>query len=218
MLIPVQPYYRTILACGKGGVVGHRMDTCANPRPDMCGLCGQQIPLVEDGVRVPHECVPVCSVCGGAHTTNSRACTAKYRKSTVAAQRGGKFKMTTKKRHQLQRPGGPPRWDIAKTDKAAPPTGGVGKQPSTPPPPHGGIGKQPTAPPCCEAGAWANTVKNGNQVSGGRQGCLLMPPYPTPCSAEQNIIANLQVQIEALQKRLAAAKAKETQPVSLSPQ
>ncbi|KAH7940684.1 hypothetical protein HPB49_003549 [Dermacentor silvarum] len=89
MLIPVQSYYHTIPACSKGGVVGLRMDACPSPRPDTCGLCGQQVPLVEEGVRAPHECVPVCSVWGGAHVTNSRACTAKYRKSKGAAHRGG---------------------------------------------------------------------------------------------------------------------------------
>ncbi|XP_049271348.1 uncharacterized protein LOC125758332 [Rhipicephalus sanguineus] len=137
MLIPVKPYYRTIPACGKCGVVGHRMDTCPNPRPDTCGLCGQQVPLVEEGVRAPHECVPVCSVCGGAHATNSRACTAKYRNSKVAAQQGGKSKRASKKRRK-QTPSDPPRREVAKTDKPASPTGRIGKQPSTTP--HGGTG------------------------------------------------------------------------------
>ncbi|XP_065289316.1 uncharacterized protein [Dermacentor albipictus] len=89
MVVPVQPYYRTIPACGKCGTVGHRMDACPNLRLDTCGLCGQEIPLVE-GVRAPHECVPKCSVCGGGHVTNSRECTAKFRNSKIAAQKGGK--------------------------------------------------------------------------------------------------------------------------------
>ncbi|KAH9379004.1 hypothetical protein HPB48_006631 [Haemaphysalis longicornis] len=90
MLIPFQPYYRTIPACGKCGVVGHRMDACPNPRPDTCGLCGEQVQIVEEEVRVPHDCVPVCSVCGGAHATISRACTAKYGISNAAAPNGRK--------------------------------------------------------------------------------------------------------------------------------
>ncbi|KAH6948606.1 hypothetical protein HPB50_025227 [Hyalomma asiaticum] len=147
MLIPLQPYYRTIPACDKCGVIGHRKDTCPNPRPDTCGLCSQQVPLVEEGVRAPHECVPVCSVCGGAHATNSRAGTAKYRNPKTAAKQGRKSKRATKKRRQLQAPSEPPCRDIAKTDKPGAPTGGVGKQSSTPPPPHGGTGKQPTSKP-----------------------------------------------------------------------
>ncbi|XP_049269872.1 uncharacterized protein LOC125757771 [Rhipicephalus sanguineus] len=217
MLIPVKPYYRTIPACGKCGVVGHRMDTCPNPRPDTCGLCGQQVPLVEEGVRAPHECVPVCSVCGGAHATNSRACTAKYRNSKVAAQQGGKSKRASKKRRKHQTPSEPPRREVAKTDKPASPTGGIVKQPSTPP--HGGTGKQPTAQPCGEAGSWANAVKNGNQVGGTGRAASSSPPIIPSSSpnADQNIIAKLQAQIEALQKRLAAAEAKQTQLVSPPP-
>lgn len=226
MLIPVQPYYRTIPACGKCGVVGHRMDACPNPRPDTCGLCGQQAALVEEGVRAPHECAPVCSVCGGAHATNSRACTAKYRISKVAAQKGGKSKTAAKKCRQLQshgEPGEQPHRDAAKTEKRALPTGGVRKQPSTPPPPHGGMGKQPTAQPAqpCsgEGRAWANAVKNGNQVSGTGGAASLSPPKlpSSVLTADQNIMSNLQAQIEALQKRLAAAEAKQTKSVSPPP-
>ncbi|KAH7965294.1 hypothetical protein HPB49_006004 [Dermacentor silvarum] len=60
MLITVQNYYRTIPACGLCGAVGHRADACPNTQPSICGLCGQEAPLVE-GVRAPHECVPRCS-------------------------------------------------------------------------------------------------------------------------------------------------------------
>lgn len=217
MLIPVQPYYRTIPACDKCGVVGHRKDTCPNPRPDTCGLCAQQVPLVKEGVRAPHECVPVCSVCGGAHATNSRACTAKYRTSKMAAQQGGKSKRATKKRRQLQAPSEPSCSDIAKTDKPGTPAGGAGKQSSTPP--HGGTGKQSTSKPSGEAGSWAKAIKNGNQVSGTGRVASSSPPVPPSSvrNAEQNIISNLQAQIEALQKRLAAAEAKQAQIVSPLP-
>ncbi|KAH6923204.1 hypothetical protein HPB50_024867 [Hyalomma asiaticum] len=219
MLIPVQPYYRTIPACDKCGVVGHRKDTCPHPRPDTCGLCAQQVPLVKEGVRAPHKCVPVCSVCGGAHATNSRACTAKYRNPKMAAQQGGKSKSATNKRRQLQAPSEPSCRDVAKTDKTGTPTGGVGTQSSTPPPPHGGTGKQPTAKPSGEAGSWAKAIKNGNQVSGTGRVASSSPPVPPSSvrNAEQNIISNLQAQIEALQKRQAAAKAKQAQIVSPSP-
>ncbi|KAH7941126.1 hypothetical protein HPB49_010254 [Dermacentor silvarum] len=88
MLITVQNYYRTIPACGLCGAVGHRADACPNTQPSICGLCGQEAPLVE-GVRAPHECVPRCSVCGGGHATNSRECAAKFRTHKTAAPKGG---------------------------------------------------------------------------------------------------------------------------------
>ncbi|KAH9378617.1 hypothetical protein HPB48_018867 [Haemaphysalis longicornis] len=69
MVVSVHTYYKTIPAYIQCGVVGHRADACPNLQPDMCGLCELQAPLVE-GVRVPHNCVPRCSVCGGAHATN----------------------------------------------------------------------------------------------------------------------------------------------------
>lgn len=210
MLIPVQPYYRTIPACGKCGVVGHRMDACPNPRPNTCGLCGQQVQLEEEGVRAPHDCVPVCSVCGGAHATNSRACTAKYRRiSKTSTSNGSKSRIAAKKRRQLQprdEPGDPPRRDNTKTDKQAPSTGAVGKQ--------------PTVQSCSGRGqAWANAVKNGKQVSGTGGAASSSPPN-LPSSvrrAEQNILSNLQAQIETLQKRLAAAEAKQTESVCPPP-
>ncbi|KAH7941907.1 hypothetical protein HPB49_018467 [Dermacentor silvarum] len=85
----VQPYYRTIRACGLCGTVGHRADSCPNPANAKCGVCGQQAELVE-GVRTPHECHPKCAVCGGSHATNSSECTAKYRqpKMTTPQERG----------------------------------------------------------------------------------------------------------------------------------
>nr|XP_050030032.2 uncharacterized protein LOC126526123 [Dermacentor andersoni] len=149
MVLPVLPYYRTIPACGKCGAVGHRMDACPNLRQDTCGLCGQQIPLVE-GVRAPHECVPKCSVCGGGHDTNSRECTAKFRNSKITAQKGGKTITAVKKKHRhLELPGRSPHRDVTKTGKPAPPAGEAGRQ--------------STAPPHGVAGAWADAVKKGKQ-------------------------------------------------------
>ncbi|KAH7958787.1 hypothetical protein HPB49_005076 [Dermacentor silvarum] len=43
----VQPYYWTIPACGLCGTVGHLADSCPNPANAKCGLCGQQVELVE---------------------------------------------------------------------------------------------------------------------------------------------------------------------------
>ncbi|XP_072144428.1 uncharacterized protein [Dermacentor andersoni] len=195
MVVPVQPYYRTIPACGKCGAVGHRMDACPNLRQDTCGLCGQQIPLVE-GVRAPHECVPKCSVCGGGHATNSRECTAKFRNSKIAAQKGGKTKTAVKK----ELPGRSPHRDVTKTGKLAPPAGEAGRQ--------------STAPPHGVAGAWADAVKKGKQVSGAGRAASSSPPSTPPAalSAEQNMIAALQAQNEMLLKKITALEAKLTQP------
>ncbi|KAH9364758.1 hypothetical protein HPB48_019433 [Haemaphysalis longicornis] len=195
MLIPVQPYYRTIPACGKCGVVRHRMDACPNPRPDTCGLCGQQVQLVEEGVRAPHDCVPVCSVCGGAHATNSRACTAKHRISNAAASNGRKSRMAAKKRRQPQtrdEPGEPPRRDNVKTNKQAPTTGAVGKQ--------------PTVQSCSGGGqAWANAVKNGKQVS-GTGGAASSSPLEAMESetgaAAKDALAALEARMSALEARM----------------
>ncbi|KAH7959972.1 hypothetical protein HPB49_015755 [Dermacentor silvarum] len=91
MLVSVQNYYKTIPACGQCGAVGHRADACPNLQSNTCGLFGLHAPLVE-GVRAPHNCVPRCSVCGGAHATNSRDCAAKFRTPKMAAKRVGKRK------------------------------------------------------------------------------------------------------------------------------
>ncbi|KAH6923793.1 hypothetical protein HPB50_007114 [Hyalomma asiaticum] len=104
MLIPVQHYYRMIPACGKCAIVGHRKDSCPNPRLDTFGLCTQQVLLVEESVRAPRECVPMCSVCDGQRETTSSASKAKYGKPKMAAQHGGPPKRATKKRHHLYAP------------------------------------------------------------------------------------------------------------------
>ncbi|CAN7949603.1 unnamed protein product [Ixodes pacificus] len=105
MVVSVQNYYKTIPACGQCGAAGHRADACPNLQPNTCGLCGLQAPLVE-GVRAPHNCVPRCSVCGGAHATNSRDCAAKFRTPKMAAQKGGKKNMAPKKKSRHLGPPG----------------------------------------------------------------------------------------------------------------
>ncbi|KAH7933237.1 hypothetical protein HPB49_010652 [Dermacentor silvarum] len=117
MVVSAHNYYKTIPACGQCGAVGHRADACPNLQPNTCGLCGLHAPLVE-GVRAPHNCVTRCSVCGGAHATNSRDCAAKFRTPKMAAKKGGKKKMTPK--NKSRHPG----------------------QPSNQQPPHGGLEKR----------------------------------------------------------------------------
>ncbi|KAH7955122.1 hypothetical protein HPB49_024610 [Dermacentor silvarum] len=77
LLIPVQPYKKTVPACGRCGSVGHRPDACPGPKSDLCGICGKAVPLT-DGARAPHECTPRCALCAGPHVTADRCCKERY--------------------------------------------------------------------------------------------------------------------------------------------
>ncbi|KAG0432435.1 hypothetical protein HPB47_020845 [Ixodes persulcatus] len=154
MVVSVQNYYKTIPACGQCGAVGNRVDACPNLQPNTCGLCGLQPPLVE-WVRAPHNCVAQCSVCGGAHATNSRDCAAKFRTPKMAAKTGGKKNMSPKKK-SLQL--GPPGDQSRNTTKPALPTGGAGKRPSTESPPHSGLEKR-AAEMRGKTGSWSTPSK-----------------------------------------------------------
>ncbi|XP_049269000.1 uncharacterized protein LOC125757444 [Rhipicephalus sanguineus] len=143
-LVQVRPYQRTIPACGHCGVVGHRPDACPGQRPDRCGLCGQQAPLAE-GVRAPHECNPKCAVCGGAHATGVRACTAKYRDAQHAHPKRGPKSKPRRRRRGKRHPSKPKDKvvDPTTTKCVTPPTGNQGKPP---PPARDGAAKQ-SGPP-----------------------------------------------------------------------
>ncbi|CAN8021060.1 unnamed protein product, partial [Ixodes persulcatus] len=220
MVVSVQNYYKTIPACGQCGAVGHRADACPTLQPNTCGLCGLQAPLVE-GVRAPHSCVPRCSVCGGAHATNSRDCAAKFRTPKMAAQTGGKKNMAPKnKSRHLGPPGDQSRRETSNTTKPAPPTGGAGKRPSTESPPHGGLEKR-AAEKRGKTGSWVDAVKNGNQVSGSGRAASSSPPLTPPPrarSAEQDQIAALRAQNEKLLKKINELESKMNQrPTPPSP-
>ncbi|KAH7936989.1 hypothetical protein HPB49_006992 [Dermacentor silvarum] len=138
----VQPYYRTIPACLLCGTVGHRADSCPNPANAKCGLCGQQAQLVE-GVRTRHECNPKCAVCGGSHATNSRECTAKYRKPQMPTpQQSGLPKSGKKTRHHAAFSCGGSRHVDVTTQQAPPRGGDVKGQAAQKLPPHDGKGER----------------------------------------------------------------------------
>ncbi|KAH7943725.1 hypothetical protein HPB52_010751 [Rhipicephalus sanguineus] len=61
------------------GTLGHRSDICPNPVNERCGLCGQN-GGADTEEMVPHECNPMCIVCGGPHLTSSLECTGKFTK------------------------------------------------------------------------------------------------------------------------------------------
>ncbi|KAH9374381.1 hypothetical protein HPB48_001977 [Haemaphysalis longicornis] len=115
MLIPVQPYYRRIPACGNCGVVGHRIDACLNPRPNTCGLCGQQVQLVEEGLRALMIVYHAHNQLTSMHSQVPH--------SQSGHPKGKKSRMAAKKRRQLlphDEAGEPPRRDNAKKEKQAP--------------------------------------------------------------------------------------------------
>ncbi|KAH7966865.1 hypothetical protein HPB49_020039 [Dermacentor silvarum] len=145
-------------------VWGRRALRGPNLQPNTCGLCGLHATLVE-GVRAPHKCVPRCSVCGGAHATNSRDCAAKFRTPKMAAKEGGKKKMTPKNKSRHF------------------------GQPSDQPPPHGGLEKQ-AAETHGKTGAWVNAVKNGRQVSNLGGAASSLPSYSPPKHAERRARSN----------------------------
>ncbi|KAH9379096.1 hypothetical protein HPB48_004455 [Haemaphysalis longicornis] len=78
LLILVQPYKKTVPACGRCVSVVHRPDACPGPKPDLCGICGKALPLT-DSARAPHQCTPRRAVCAGFHVTGDRRCKERYR-------------------------------------------------------------------------------------------------------------------------------------------
>lgn len=233
MLIQVRPYQRTIPACGHCGVVGHRIDACPGPRPDKCGVCGQPAQLL-DGARASHECTPKCSLCGGAHATGDRTCTAKYR--PLQPKRSDSTSKRTKRRRksanrpppQPKNPGGPqsrgasqhPGHSQVPGKPAAPSTDTSEKHPAAPPPSRGTAAKQ-HANPSDTARTWVNAVLQGSQVSGkGRAAPSHTSPPPKSKSpqktAEQIEIAALKEQIASLQKRLSLTEARQNSPSQTS--
>ncbi|KAH7953007.1 hypothetical protein HPB49_003447 [Dermacentor silvarum] len=167
MVVSVQNYYKTIPACGQCGAVGHRADACPNLQPNTCELCGLHAPLVEV-VRASHNCVPRCSVCGGAHATNSRDCAAKYR-----TPHGRQNERETENDAQEQKP---PSWatqrPVATTRRPGETSGGDARQ-------NRGLGqcRQKRTP--------------GEQFG---RGCFLPPSYSPPKRAERRARSNSSTQ------------------------
>ncbi|KAH7978080.1 hypothetical protein HPB49_004431 [Dermacentor silvarum] len=208
VLIQGRPYQRTIPACGHCGVVGHRIDACPGPRPDKCGVCGQPAQLL-DGAHASHECTPKCSLCGGAHATGDRTCTAKYR--PLQPKRSDSTSKRTKRRRksanrpplQPKNPGGPqsrgasqqPGQSQVPGKPAAPSTDTSEKHPAAPPPSRGTAAKQ-HANPSDTARTWVNAVLQGSQtvralkrvvspnIKVDRPQMTLAEKEPTPASPE----------------------------------
>ncbi|XP_075534934.1 uncharacterized protein LOC142570434 [Dermacentor variabilis] len=148
-------------------MVGHRTDVCPGPRPDKCGLCGTAAHLI-DGEREPHECIPRCTLCGGAHATGTRSCTAKYR--PLQHQRSEKGHRPNPKRGRRKRGKRRPKQPVHQRDDSdhpkqrAPPAGPIdqGKK-DAPLLPQQQAGKQATGARPEMQRAWVNAVKQGTK-------------------------------------------------------
>ncbi|KAH7948906.1 hypothetical protein HPB49_003395 [Dermacentor silvarum] len=210
----VQPYYRTIPACGLCATVRHRVDSCPNPANAKCDLCGQQVELVE-GVRTPHVCNPKCAVCGGSHATNSRECTAKYRRPKMTTpQQSGLPKSGKKTRHSAAFSRGGSRHVDVTTQQVPPREVDVKGQAAQHLPPHdgkGNHGQQQQQRKDAGAGAWANALKYGKQVRGPRRAAS--PPSLTLIAEEiRKHTKPLRAKIASLEAQLSNPPSAPTPP------
>ncbi|KAH7934062.1 hypothetical protein HPB49_020943 [Dermacentor silvarum] len=221
LLIPVQPYKKTVPACGWCGSVGHRPDACPGPKPDLCGICGKAVPLT-DGARAPHECTPRCALCAGPHVTADRCSGPKKRK-----RRRPRKPRKTGPRASPQRAQAPA---TNPTPPSHPDAGAIGPslRGQTPdgPPTRKSTTRQVSPaspkphPPSSEAKptakgdlSWATRVRQGPQVSGSGGAASPPPPYtiphpkpPTPSTPtrEQIAIRQLQAQVASLTQAVEA--------------
>lgn len=66
-------YKRTVAHCHVCHKTGHRADVCPHPpSTPKCKDCGVQLTSNQ------HECRPLCTLCGGAHTTASKPCPKRF--------------------------------------------------------------------------------------------------------------------------------------------
>ncbi|XP_049515033.1 nascent polypeptide-associated complex subunit alpha, muscle-specific form-like [Dermacentor silvarum] len=234
LLIPVQPYKKTVPACGRCGSVGHRADSCPRPKPDLCGICGKAVPLT-DGARAPHECTPRCALCAGPHVTADRCCKERYRtpppKSPTPPPEGQAGpKKQKRRRPRKPRKTGPP----ASPQRAQPPA----TNPTPPPHPDAGAigpslrGQTADGPPTRKSTtrqvsptspkphppspepkrtakgdlSWATRVRQGPQVSGSGGAASPPPPsmIPNPKPATPSTPTREQIAIRQLQAQVAS--------------
>lgn len=208
LLIPVQPYKKTVPACGRCGSVGHRPDACPGPKPDLCGICGKAVPLT-DGARAPHECTPRCALCAGPHVTADRCCKERYRTPPPKSPTPPPEGQAGPKKRKRRRPRKPrktgPR---ASPQRAQPPA----TNPTPPPHPDAGdigpslLGQTPDGPPTRKSTtrqaspaspkphppspepkptakgdlSWATRVRQGHKVSGSGGAASPPPPSTVP--------------------------------------
>ncbi|KAH7954853.1 hypothetical protein HPB49_022111 [Dermacentor silvarum] len=234
LLIPVQPYKKTVPACGRCGSVGHRPDSCPGPKPDLCGICGKAVPLT-DGARAPHECTPMCCLCAGPHVTADRCCKERYRTPPPKSPTPPPEGQSGPKKRKRRRPRKPrktgPR---ASPQRAQPPA----TNPTPPPHPDAGAigpslrGQTPDGPPTRKSTtrqvspaspqphppspepkptaqgdlSWATRVRQGPQVSGSGGAASPPPPsmIPHPKPPTPSTPTREQIAIRQLQAQVAS--------------
>ncbi|KAH7978564.1 hypothetical protein HPB49_005929 [Dermacentor silvarum] len=227
LLILVHPYKKTIPACSQWGSVGHRPDACPGPKPDLCGTCGNTVPLM-DGARAPHECTPKCAICAGPHVNADRSCKERYRAPPPKSPTPPLESQPGPTKGKCQRPLKPRPPDTRASQQMTP-----SPAIKSPPPPHPGAGtpgpskrgltppgppteRSPTRqgppasstshlpPPGLQPAAqgeltWAARIRQGPQVSGTRTAAS-PPPLPEPPTPSQE-----QIEIQQLKARVLVA-------------
>ncbi|KAH9379651.1 hypothetical protein HPB48_009399 [Haemaphysalis longicornis] len=205
LLIPVQPYKKTVPASGRCGSVGHRPDACPGPKPYLCSICGKAVPLT-DGARAPHECTPRCALCAGSHVTGDRRCKERYRapppKTSTPRLEGqaGRKKRKRRRPRKPRRSGSrelpqgaqppainpdpPPRPGavaIGPSRRGPTPDGPAAKKPNTGQAPHAPSKQNQPSPELKPAAqgdsSWAARVRKGSQVSGSGGAAFSPTPY-----------------------------------------
>ncbi|KAH7985402.1 hypothetical protein HPB49_026442 [Dermacentor silvarum] len=220
LLIPVQPYKKTVPACGRCGSVGQRPDACPGSKPDLCGICGKAVPLT-DGTDAPHECTPRCALC----------CKECYRAPPPKSPNPPPEGPAGPKKRKRRRPRKP-----RKTGPRASPQRAKPPATNPTPPPHpdaGAIGSSlkstarqvshaspkphlpsPEPKPTAQGDfSWATRVRQGPQVSGSGGAASPPPPStiphpkpptpPTP-ARDQIAICQLQAQVASLTQAVVA--------------
>ncbi|XP_037505884.1 uncharacterized protein LOC119382246 [Rhipicephalus sanguineus] len=232
LLIPVQPYRKTVPACNQCGSVGHRPDACPGPKPDLCDTCGNTVPLM-DGARAPHECTPKCALCAGLHVTGDRCCRERYRAPPPKPSTLPPENQTGSKKRKK-------RWRTRKPRKPTTGTSPQGAQapatkPTPPPQPGAGApgpskrGPTPAGPPAARStssqgspasptphplpplpaaqgdATWAAHVRQGPQVSGsGGAASQTVPPQNPPKPPTSSAPTREQFEIKQLRAQVAS--------------
>ncbi|KAH6929538.1 hypothetical protein HPB50_002620 [Hyalomma asiaticum] len=234
LLIPVQPYKKTVPACSRCGSVGHRPDTCPGPKPDLCGICGKAVPLT-DGSRAPHECTPRCALCAGPHVTVDRRCKERYRAPPPkpptpppVVQAGARKRKRRRRRkpRKLDHRAPPQGAQPSATNPIVPPHPGAGAigsslrgpTPDEPPVKRFAAGQASPAPakpnpplpgpkPAAQGNSsWSNLVRKGPQVSGSGGAASASPPsmIPQPTPPAPSSLTCEQIAFRQLQAQVAA--------------
>ncbi|KAH7949565.1 hypothetical protein HPB49_012251 [Dermacentor silvarum] len=218
LLIPVQPYRKTVPACGRCGSVGHRPDACPGPKPDLCGIsekrCRSRIaPAPLTSVR-PGALQDAATQIAHSSTGGEAGPKKRKRRRPRKPRKTGRRASPQRAQPPATNPTPPPQSDTGAIDPSlrgqtpdGPPTRkSTTRQVSpTSPKPHP---PSPEPKPTAQGDlSWASRVRQGPLVSAS-DGAASPPPLsmiphpkpPTPStpSREQIGIRQLQAQVASL--------------------